>query len=163
MLLLVTHGKLNTLAVSGAAVFWGLTSAAALAFYSLYPAGLLKKYPAALLTGWAMFTGGAVLALRHPPWQASGIWDWQSVLAMGFIVIFGTLVPFQFYLLAVRKIGGQTTSLLLSAEPLSAALASVVWLRVPFGPLDWLGAVCVSSTVFLLAMRKTAAPQAHPG
>lgn len=154
MLLLVTHGKLTTLAISGAALFWGLTSAAALAFYSLQPVRLLGKYPAAVLTGWAMLIGGTVVSFVKPVWKVSGVWDQPAVLAMGFIVIFGTLTPFQCYLLAVRRIGGQTTSLLLSAEPLSATIASVVWLSVPFALPDWAGTACILSTVFLLAKSK---------
>ncbi|GAY77025.1 permease of the drug/metabolite transporter (DMT) superfamily [Sporolactobacillus inulinus] len=37
------------------------------------------------------------------------------------------------------------------AEPLSAALVSVVWLHVPFTLFDWLGALCIIGTVVSLA------------
>src|SRR3712207_8799048 len=43
----------------------------------------------------------------------------------------------------------QKSSLLASAEPLSAALLSVMWLQVPFTAMDWLGSILIVSTIFL--------------
>lgn len=71
---------------------------------------------------------------------------------MGCSVLFGTLVPFYVYLKAVQLIGGQKASLLTSAEPLSATLLAVLWLGVSFQALDWLGALLIVSTVFLLSV-----------
>ncbi|MDR6339397.1 drug/metabolite transporter (DMT)-like permease [Filimonas zeae] len=52
---------------------------------------------------------------------------------------------------AVKLIGGQKSSLLASAEPLSAAVLAVVWLGTSFMVLDWIGSLCIISTVFLLS------------
>ena len=75
-------------------------------------------------------------------------------LALLFIVVLGTLVPFYCYLLAVKTIGPQRTSLLACAEPLSAALVSVWWLNVAFGWLDVVGSLCIVLTIYLLAREK---------
>ena len=48
-------------------------------------------------------------------------------------------------------IGAQTTSLLASAEPLSATVMAVFWLNVPFGLMDWIGTICIVFTILLLA------------
>lgn len=152
--LMVTHGKTDSLSISGRALAWGLGSAVSMAFYSIYPAGLLTRYQTPVIIGWAMIIGGTLLGLTHAPWNISGEWDIYTLAFTAFIILLGCLVAFYAYLTAVKLIGPQTTSLLASAEPLSAALFSLLWLKVPFTVMDWLGSICIISTIFLLARRK---------
>jgi drug/metabolite transporter (DMT)-like permease len=151
--LLVTHGDLSALQISAAALFWGLASAVALAFYSIQPERLLKENEATVLVGWGMVIGGLGFCGVSQPWDVPGAWDTATLAAVAFIVLFGTLFAFYGYLAAVQKIGPETTSLLACAEPLSAALVSVLWLKVPFGVLDWLGSICIMATIFLLSRK----------
>ncbi|SFD97755.1 DMT family transporter [Flavobacterium phragmitis] len=148
--LLVTHGKTDGLSISTAALYWGLASALSLAFYSIQPIGLLKRYNSAVVIGWAMLIGGIVLSFVHSPLDVTGEWDKYTYLYTAFIILFGTLAAFYFYLTAVKIIGSQKTSLLASAEPLSAAIISVLWLNVTFGIMDWIGSIFIISTIFLL-------------
>lgn len=152
--LLVTHGDTGRLSISGLALFFGLASALALAFYTLQPVQLLKKYNANLIIGWAMFVGGCTFSFVHPPWNVEGTWDVYTYSYTAFIVILGTLVPFYAYLTAVKIIGAQKSSLLASAEPLSATIMAVAWLNVPFQLMDWIGSACIVSTVFLLSYER---------
>ena len=151
--LLVTHGDIQTLSISGLAFFFGIASAFALAVYTLQPIPLLTKYKSSLVIGWGMFVGGLVFCLVRAPWEVEGIWDLQAYLSTAFIIVFGTLIPFYAYLTAVKIIGGQKTSLLASAEPLSATILAVVWLNVSFSAMDWLGSLCIISTIFLLSRK----------
>jgi drug/metabolite transporter (DMT)-like permease len=153
-MLLVTHGDLAVLQISPTALFWGLSSACALAFYTVQPVRLLQQHPATLVVGWGMLTGGLVSMVWRQPWPVPGVWDSGTVWAVLFVVFLGTLVAFQAYLLAVQRIGPQRTSLLACAEPLSAALVAVVWLDVPFGGLDVLGSVCIVATIFVLSRKQ---------
>jgi drug/metabolite transporter (DMT)-like permease len=155
--LLVTHGDWTALQISPAALFWGLASAVALAFYSIQPERLLQENEATVLVGWGMLIGGLGFCGVSQPWDVPGVWDVSTLLAVVFIVGFGTLFAFYGYLVAVQKIGPETTSLLACAEPLSAAVVAVLWLKVSLGWLDWLGAVCIMATIFLLG-RKTQSP-----
>jgi len=43
--------------------------------------------------------------------------------------------------------------LLASTEPLAATLLAVYWLDVPFLLIDWVGSLCIISTVGLLAKK----------
>ncbi len=149
--LLVTHGDWHALQISPKALFWGLASAVALAFYSIQPEQLLKENEASVLVGWGMLIGGLGFCGVSQPWDVPGMWDASTYAAVVFIVLFGTLFAFYGYLAAVKKIGPETTSLLACAEPLSAALVSVLWLQVPFGLLDWLGSACIMATLVLLS------------
>src|SRR5690606_8973394 len=56
--LLVTHGDIDSLAISPIALFWGLSSAVALAVYTLQTLPLLAKYKATSVIGWGMLCGG---------------------------------------------------------------------------------------------------------
>lgn len=149
--LLVTHGSIDSLTISNEGLFWGLMSAVALAYYTVKPVQLLSKYPSALVIGWGMVIGGIGFSFIHVPWKVSGEWDSYTWIFTLFIIIFGSLISFYIYLSAVKMIGAQTTSLLASAEPLSATVMAVFWLNVPFGLMDWIGTICIVATILLLA------------
>lgn len=151
--LLVTHGNIRSLNISPLAFALGTASAVSLALYTLMPGRLLSKYSALSVIGWGLFIGGVGISLIRPPWHAEGVvWDGYTYANTVFVVLFGTLIPFYVYLKAVQLIGGQKASLLTSAEPLSATLLAVLWLGVSFQALDWLGALLIVSTVFLLSV-----------
>ncbi|WP_300675313.1 EamA family transporter [Soonwooa sp.] len=152
--LLVTHGKLDSLNISATALILGLGSAVALAIYTLQPVPLLQKYDSAVVIGWGMLIGGLAFSFVKAPWSIDGVWDQKTYLYTAFILVFGTLIPFYLYLTAVQMIGGQKSSLLASAEPLSATIIAILWLNVPFGTIDWIGSIMIISTIFLLSYEK---------
>lgn len=152
--LLVTHGKLNSLSISPLALFLGLASAVTLAIYSLQAKELLIKYNSTVIVGWAMLIGGIVFSFVKAPWQIEGKWDLESLLSISFIVFFATLVAFYSYLTATKIIGPQKASLVASVEPLVAVVLSVTWLNIPFQTIDWIGSLCIISTIFLLSRSK---------
>jgi drug/metabolite transporter (DMT)-like permease len=71
-----------------------------------------------------------------------------------FVIIFGTLIAFYCYLESLKHISASEAIVLASAEPLSAAALSVLWLHVTFGWTEWLGTILIIATVFLLSQRK---------
>ncbi len=150
--LLVTHGSFDQLIISEAALFWGLLSALALAFYTIQPVGLLRKFDPATVTGWGMLVGGLVFAFFSKPFDFEGIWDLEAWIAFAYIILFGTVTSFYFFLKSVTLIGPSTASLLCSVEPLAAAGVAVVWLGVYFGPMDWIGTFFILATIILLSL-----------
>jgi drug/metabolite transporter (DMT)-like permease len=152
--LLVTHGNIHSLTISRIAFFYGIASAIALAIYTLQPIALLKKYSSTAIIGWGLFIGGVSFSIVRAPWNVEGDWDDYTYSYTSFIILFGTLAAFYFYLKAVQLIGGQKTSLLTSAEPLSATILAILWLKIPFETIDWIGGLCIISTVFLLGKKK---------
>ncbi|WNS74896.1 EamA family transporter [Bacillus sp. DTU_2020_1000418_1_SI_GHA_SEK_038] len=152
--LLVTRGSLHTLSISGLALFWGLTSAVALAYYTLQPLKLLANWGSTIVVGWGMLIGGIFFSFIHPPWDFVGEWTLPSVFAVIFIVAFGTIIAFYCYLESLKYISASDTSLLACAEPLTAAFLAIVWLHVTFGFAEWLGTICILSTIALLSVKK---------
>lgn len=152
--LLVTKGNIQTLAISGPAFAWGILSAFALAFYTLYPSRMLSKWGTILTVGWGMLIGGIGFSFIHPPWKFEGNWSFPSFTAVVFVVIFGTLLAFLFYMESMKYIKASEASLLACAEPLSAAFLAVAWLHVPFSAVEWMGAFSIIATIFILSAVK---------
>ena len=68
MLLIATQGEVDQLAIPPEGLGWGLVSAVALAFYTLMPVHVLKKWGAMLVTGLAMLFGGTAASAVVQPW-----------------------------------------------------------------------------------------------
>jgi len=156
--LLVTHGNPSGLSVSPLALFWGIASAVAFAVYSIQPVRLMRHYPAPIVLGWAMLIGGIAFSFVHAPWDVRGTWDAATVGAAAFAIIGGTLIAFLVYMQSTRLIGARRASLMACAEPLSAVLIAVTFLRVPFGLAEALGTACIVATILLLTLRSETAP-----
>lgn len=152
--LLVTKGNIHSLAISGPAFTWGILSAFALAFYTLYPAELLSKWGTLLTVGWGMMIGGIGFSFIHPPWKFEGDWSLPSFLAVVFVVLFGTIIAFLCYMESLKYIKASEASVLACVEPLSAAVLAIAWLHVPFSPMEWIGASFIIATIFILSLVK---------
>lgn len=152
--LLVTGGKLQSLSISGWAVFWGIASAFALSFYTLQPLRLLADWGAKIVVGWGMLIGGVTFSFIHPPWQVQGDWTLSSVAAVLFVIIFGTIIAFYFYLESTTYIAASKVSLLASVEPLSATFLSILWFHIPFGLAEWVGTILILATITVLSIVK---------
>ncbi len=153
-ILLATHGNLKSLSLSPTALFWGVLSAIALAFYTVYPVRLLQKYDTMMLIGWSMLIGSAIMHFVHPSWDFAGNWDRSGVLCLLFVVVLGTMVPYLMFLNGVKYIGPTKSSLYASAEPLASTLVSVVWLKVQLAGIDYVGFVFIVVAVLLLSFVK---------
>lgn len=152
---LLTNGSLSSLSVPTFAIVWGVLSGVALAFYTLYAVPLLEHYDSLVIVGWAMIIGGLALSLIHPPWQM----DFKSLpieayLYLVFVIIFGTMFAFWFYIESLQSLSPKETSLLGSLEPLAAVLTTVFWLKEPFEFFQWVGTACIIGMILLLALNK---------
>lgn len=149
--ILATHGNVSELAIPVRALLWGLLSAVTVAIYTLQPARLMKRYSTLLTLGWGMLLGGLVLTLLLRPWNIHPVIDLQTVSAMTFIILFGTICAFYFYLTGVKLVGASSASMLACIEPVAATVISVVWLKVRFQPVDLMGFVFVLSAVLIIS------------
>lgn len=148
---LATHGNPQSMVLSEEALFWGLLSALALAVYTVQPGRLLKEYGSAVVTAWGMLIGGALLCVLFRPWSIGVEVDATVVLGMAVIVVVGTIVAFTCYMEGIRCVGPKKGSLFASVEPVAATVFSVLWMHADFGLMDFVGFLCIISTIFLLA------------
>ncbi|NEU31983.1 EamA family transporter [bacterium LRH843] len=152
---LITNGSLSSLSVPTVAIVWGVLSGVALAFYTLYAVPLLTKYDSLVIVGWAMMIGGFALGLIHPPWHIDVTnLTAEAYFYLVFIIIFGTMLAFWFYIESLQSLSPKETSLIGSLEPLAAVLTTVFWLNEPFGSFQWVGTACIIGMILLLALNK---------
>ncbi|WP_054970299.1 DMT family transporter [Alicyclobacillus ferrooxydans] len=152
--LLVTNGAWGKVVVPPAAVIWGLISAITLAIYTVSPYSLIRRYGSAPIIGWGMLIGSIGCSMVAPPWQTGhSRFSTGSLILIGFVVVFGTLLAFYLYLSSTNYITPSETSLIACMEPLSAAAASVIWLHTHLGVATVAGGVCILITVILLGVK----------
>ena len=151
--LLVTHGNPGTFNITVEALIWGLTSAVAMAFYTMYPGNLQKRWGSPVVVGWGMLFGGIALNFYHPFWAFTGDIDLMGLLMIAFIILFATFGAFYIYLVSVTMIGATYASLFACIEPLASAFFSVVGLNLVFNSMDWIGAALIMITMFLLSWK----------
>lgn len=150
--LLVTHGNPLSLSISASALFWGIVSAFAAAFYTTYPSGLIARFGTLPVVGWSMLLGGIMLVPFYAQQVGSFTASGTTLLAFFYLVVVGTAMTFSLYLTGAQLIGGQKASILSCAEPLSSAGLSVLLLGVTFTLPDWLGSLFIISSVLLIAL-----------
>jgi len=151
---IITKGNIHSISISKLALFWGITSAFAAAFYTVQPRSLLTKWGSILVVGWGMLIGGIAFSFVQQPWNCTGKWSITSTLAITFVVLFGTLVAFTCFLESLKYIKPTESSVLSAAEPLSAALLSVLWLHEQLRIAQWLGTACIIITIIILSRVK---------
>lgn len=152
--ILATHGNIHSLAISRAALIWGLSSAVMMSVYNLLPIRLMKEYGTFCVIGWGMLIGGILMCLFTKPWHVVGTWDFQAVGAMAIVVVVGTVLSFSFYMEGVRLIGASKASLLAAVEPVTATAATVLMMHVAFTLEDFLGIVCIVIAILILSIKK---------
>ncbi|NOU96728.1 EamA family transporter [Paenibacillus sp. LMG 31456] len=151
---MTTSGSLNSLSITIEALVWGILSALASAFYTLYPRKLLAAWGAVPVVGWSMVIGGIGLSLFSPPWYFD--WNQGSLYLFSlllFIVIVGTIIPFYLFLDSLRFVTAARASILSSAEPLTAVLVGTVFLRTPMDMIQLLGSFCIIVAVIVLTFQ----------
>ncbi|MCW3790258.1 EamA family transporter [Paenibacillus sp. LS1] len=152
---LLTNGSLSQLSVPSDAVVWGILSGVALAFYTLYAIRFLQKYDSLIIVGWAMIIGGVAISFIHPPWDMNFVnLPPEAYFYLMFVIIFGTMLAFWFYIESLNSLSPKESSLMGSLEPLAAVLTTVFWLKDSFGFFQWIGTACIIIMVFFLAFNR---------
>jgi inner membrane transporter RhtA len=122
---------------------WAFGAAVGWAAYILLAKRMLQDWP--IGTGLAVSLGVAAVLLA-PLGIAGGGADLlePAVLATGLAVaVLGSVLPFTLELAALRKLSTATFGILLSLEPVVAALVGAVALAQVPGALEWVAILCV--------------------
>lgn len=165
-LLVVTFGSRSLgILITPIALAFGLLNAAATALFTIEGGRLARDQDSWQVTAWAFLAGGiatlpfGVVALsdyslpRTPP-------DLVLLFGlMGFVVVFGALLAFGLNLIGLRHLPATEVSVLTSVEPISAGIATFVFLDITLSPLQYLGGGLIVLAVTLLGLRQTAPVQ----
>jgi len=148
---LATGGDPRHMALSPRGLFWGLMTAAAVTIYTLLPRKLLPVWGREIVTGLGMLFGGAAVNLAARSWNDQVHLTRGGWLALGGILLFGSLLAFPLFMQGLADVGPVKSSLLAATEPVAAAVFSAVWLGTRFTLPTLLGFACILATIFLLA------------
>lgn len=140
-------GNSNDLRGAGLAVLGGLWYAfCILSLHYLTPGvpGILSG--AIVVTGAALaFDLLALLSGYRPPQSAAA---WVAVVGM---VLSATVLGFVLFVLGLKRVGPQTTSILSTFEPLGTLLLAAILLGERLLPLQWAGATLIIGAALVLA------------
>ncbi|WP_072566930.1 DMT family transporter [Lactiplantibacillus plantarum] len=151
-LLIVTHGHLNSLAISPVILFWGGLSAIGVATNTLIPRTILPKYGALTVTGWGLLIAGLFLTLLQPMWRVHLTITWPQLGLLIVIILLGTVAPFLMFARSLSDILPTTASLMDAFEPLAATIFSITFLNVQLTSFDFIGGLLIILAVMALSL-----------
>lgn len=158
--LIATHGDPSQLQLPFLGLVFGLATAAAATFYTMYPKPLFERWGSFAVTGLGMFAGGltgvviclatGVMARNIP--VVAGL-DITSYAVLAVAVLVGTFGAYGLFLHGISIVGPVAGNMLGAAEPVSATLISALWLGTAFSWADWAGLALMVATIFLIALQ----------
>lgn len=146
--LLATGGHLGQLALTPAAIFWGITCALAVAMYTLLPRLLLAQFDALTGCGLAILICriGLLPELLFHPLPALKVSDWGLIV---YIIIFGTMFSYSMFLQSMKYISASVTGMLSAFEPLVATILAVDFLGTKLTSATIIGSLLILFTTVL--------------
>ncbi len=154
LFLLLTNGSIDNLLVSKKAIIIGIGLGLAYAFYTLYPARLMKEWGILMILGWGMVIGGIIVGAAIQVWNTD---EWvdlaQTDVALMTIIyiILGTIAYFLF-LSSLKFISPVETSILSSVEPLTVMVVSILWFGTTLTSVQLLGVFLMLTFVTWLSI-----------
>lgn len=153
ILLIMTGGDFSGLKFSIYAVFWGGVSIVSSAIYSIQPHSVVRRLGVTLVVSWGMLFAGCMAALTSQPWGLELHWTLSHWAAYGFVVVFGTILAFWCYLMSVKLLNPVFVGILISSEPISAYVFSIIFLGVELGVFEIAGIAIVIVAVSLYSLK----------
>ena len=152
--LISTHGDISTLAISPIALVSGLISALCCALYVTLPSELIKRYGTFETVGWGLFVGGIVIAPFCKLWNFPVQWDASLIAGMVFIILPGAAFAFAAFLYGTSIVGPVRGGVYNLFEPVTALVASSLWLGQSFHPTEIGGTAAIIAGIAVLTVAK---------
>ena len=149
--LVATGGNPAQLSLPLEGLAWGLACAVAAACLAILPAGPMARWGNFTVNGYAFLVSGLILTVAYRPWEHMPALDGVAVAMLVGCVVLGTFGAYALYLQGVKDAGSMRASLLGTIEPVTATLATVVWLGTTFSGADLAGFAMIIAMVFLTA------------
>lgn len=122
--------------------------------YTLLGRVALSGLPALALTAYVMTAGSLLLAI--PAWLEHDSFaraTWQSWAALGYLVVFGTVLPFLWFYEGVKALGAARAAQFINLVPPLAVAESVLILGEPMTPALYVGTALVVIGLYLTNKR----------
>lgn len=153
--LVVGAYNLDMLSMNKAGILSGIASALSFAWYSVHGEYGMRKYTPWTVLFYAVFFAAVVWNVLHPPLEAFShshtLVEWWWIF---YIAVFGTVLPFGFYLEGINLIRATRSSITGTLEPITAGLIAYIFLNETMEPLQLAGGVIVISAIILLQLKQ---------
>jgi len=147
--LLVTGGE--GIRVSPLGLLTGTLSAVAFGLYAILGRGRVRQVGSWTVLLYAIGTAAAVWNLIIPPWKTFGrAYAPEEWGLFGFIIVFGTILPFGSFLYGLRTISPSGASLTATLEPVVGSAAAFLFLNEVLGSTQITGAAAIAGGVALI-------------
>lgn len=151
VLLITTHGRLNSVPVSPRAVMTGVGCALMVTLYNEVPKSFMDRYPIAVLQTWAFLIGGASFFILFRPWTFHYTPAPAGIFGIAFVVLVGNVLAFTFYMTGVSMIGPDKAILYGFSEPVTAAVITYTIFGGRFTVYDAVGFAAVFAMLILIS------------
>lgn len=150
--LIVTHGNINSLAVSKMALISAFFATMGGILFNIAPGPIQSKHGVIQVNGWSMLIAGLTLGLVKQPWKIPFIVDPASLAGISYVAIFGTFVPFIMYMTGAQILGPSIASILSLLETVFSTIIATTFMGVDFIILDFIGIGLVIVALFLIML-----------
>jgi len=151
------------LSVPPAGIAWGLASAVFFALYSLLGSAAAHRFaPYTLLVWGLLFAAAFWLLVLGPGTVLSLFADPKTALAVLFIAVVSTIVPFGAFLTALHHIPPTNATVTSTIEPVLAALGAFVLMGKALTPVQVAGGALVLAAIVVVQSRSSAPPEVPP-
>ena len=147
--LVATGGTPGQLALPVSGAVWGILLAASSACLAILPRRAMERFGNFAVNGLAFLLSGITLALFVRPWESIPALDLTGILLLAFVVVPGTFGAYGLFLQGAKEAGAMRAALLNTAEPVTATIATVLWLKTPFTAAELIGFALILAMVFL--------------
>ncbi len=151
--IIATQGSFDGIAIAPEGLIWGIICALALTFYTLSPVKPLERWDSFIVSGLAMFFGGAVCTIFSQPWTMTVKVDGAVIGVMAVMILIGAVLAYVFYLQGLKDAGPMKASLASCSEPVSATLFAAVFLGTNVTLWDMIGCGLIVAMIFLVTER----------
>ncbi|MDR3190363.1 MAG: DMT family transporter [Lactobacillaceae bacterium] len=150
--LVVTNGNINTLQIKPIALIMGITSAFAVATYTISPKQIIMQFGAINVTGWGMLIGGIFMNFFYPVWKIDFKITPQSITLALAVGIVGTAMAFLFSMAAIKHVSPLIATLAGATEPILSTLLSIWLFGLALLPWEIVGIVVIILSVLLISI-----------
>ena len=151
--IIVTHGRLDGLAITPKGLVFGLLSAVTAAFCVVLPAKYVREYGSFPVIGLGMLMGGTISFLTTQAWQYPLVLNQGNLIGLFGIIGIGTILNYSLFFMGIAIIGSVKGSLMAAVEPISSVVFAVILMQDIFYPMDFLGMLLIIVAVLLISLR----------
>lgn len=151
--IIVTHGRLDGLAITPKGLVFGLLSAVTAAFCVVLPAKYVREYGSFPVIGLGMLMGGTISFFTTQAWQYPLVLNQGNLIGLFGIIGIGTILNYSLFFMGIAIIGSVKGSLMAAVEPISSVVFTVILMQDIFYPMDFLGMLLIIVAVLLISLR----------